>query len=220
MVFHSRTPSCNCIPTMSAPRSRAQVAIAIILGVFLGVTLLGPILEILLLIFAGLLVAAFLHGTARWIHDKTRLPRKLALAIVCVALVGGTVGWIFLVGPSISTQFAELRRAIPVAMDRIAEQLGQQGWGRQVMELFEGADELVTSGRVVAGAQSAFALIAGGVGAGLLVLFVGLFVAIDPGVYRRGLLSLVPVAHRLRAADVLAEAASTLTHCCSVNCSR
>ncbi|MDQ3339071.1 MAG: AI-2E family transporter [Myxococcota bacterium] len=197
---------------MSAPRSRAQIAIAIILGVFLGVTLLGPILEILLLIFAGLIVAAFLHGTSRWINDKTRLPRNLALAIVCVILVGATVGWSFVVAPSISTQFGELRQTIPVAMDRIAERVGQQGWGAQVVEMFEGADEVFTSGRIVSGAKSAFSLIAGGIGAGLLVLFVGLFVAIDPGVYRRGLLSLVPVAHRPRAAEVLADAASTLTH--------
>ena len=196
---------------MSAPRSRAQVAIAIILGVFLGVTLLGPILGILFLIFAGLLVAAFLHGTAQWISDKTRLPRKLALTIVCVVLVGSTLGFSFLVAPSIATQFGELRQAIPVAMERIAERLGQQGWGGQVAQMFESADELATSGRIVSGAKSAFSLIAGGLGAGLLVLFVGLFVAIDPGVYRRGLLSLVPVRHRPRADEVLADAAVTLT---------
>jgi predicted PurR-regulated permease PerM len=199
------------VPTTTVARGRAQIAIAIFLGVFLGVTLLEPILNILLLIFAGLLVAAFLHGTARWISDKTRLPRRLALAIVCVFLVGSSLGWILLVAPSIATQFGELRQTIPVAMERIAERVGQQGWGSQVVELFEGADELLTSGSIVSGARSAFSLIAGGLGAALLVLFVGLFVAIDPDVYRRGVLSLVPVRHRLRAGEVLADAASTVT---------
>ncbi len=40
---------------------------------------------------------------------------------------------------------------------------------------------------------------------GLLVVFVAIFVAVDPGLYRRGLVSLVPIGKRDRANEILDE---------------
>ncbi len=191
--------------------TRAQVAIAIVLGVYVGVTLLAPLFAVLLMLFAGLLVAAFLHGSAHWIHAKTRIPQKLALLIVCVLIVASVVAWAMLAAPSIAKQFGELGETLPVALDRLAARVGQEGWGQYLIGMFEGGD-VMTSGRLVAGARTAFSLISELLGAGLLILFVGLFVAADPGVYRRGSLALVPVRRRDRLGEVLEDLASTLRH--------
>lgn len=191
--------------------NRAQVAIAIILGVYVSVTLLAPLFGILLILFAGLLVAAFLHGSAHWIHAKTRIPQNLALLLVCVLIVASVVAWAMLAAPSIAKQFGELGETLPVALDRLAARVGQEGWGQYLIGMFDGG-EGITSGRLVAGARTAFSLVSGVLGTGLLILFVGLFVAADPGVYRRGLMALVPVRRRHRIGEVLEELARTLRH--------
>jgi predicted PurR-regulated permease PerM len=44
----------------------------------------------------------------------------------------------------------------------------------------------------------------------VMVAFIGLYLAIDPGIYRRGLLSLVPLDRRARAAEILAAVGEAL----------
>jgi len=50
----------------------------------------------------------------------------------------------------------------------------------------------------------------GGIGGFVLVLFIAMYIAIDPGLYRAGLLHLVPHGHRPRAKEVLQALAVTL----------
>lgn len=50
----------------------------------------------------------------------------------------------------------------------------------------------------------------GALGSFVIMLFIGLYVAIDPGCYRRGLVHVLAPSARLRGEEVLAKAASTL----------
>ncbi|MBD0271200.1 MAG: AI-2E family transporter [Acetobacteraceae bacterium] len=59
-------------------------------------------------------------------------------------------------------------------------------------------------------AYSAFSLATGWLGNAIVVAFVGLFVAADPGTYRRGVLALLPRGRRRRVGEVLDEMAAVL----------
>ncbi|MBA3817397.1 MAG: AI-2E family transporter [Deltaproteobacteria bacterium] len=193
----------------SATAKAVRIAAYLIIT-YLLLTLLGPVVHVLLLVFAGLLVATFLDATTAWLAKRLKLPRKLALALVCVLLAGATVSFWIAVLPSLSRQVEELGKALPLAVDRLATTLGREGWGSDLVSQIKKADEMVSSQAALRSATTAAGLILGGLGSVALVLFIGLFVAVEPGQYRRGFLRLVPVARRERFGDVIDHTVTSL----------
>ncbi|MDQ3364399.1 MAG: AI-2E family transporter [Myxococcota bacterium] len=191
--------------TAKAVRIAAYLVVAYLL-----VRLLGPVVNVLLLVFAGLLVATFLDATAVWLAKHLKLPRKLALALVCLLLAGATVGFWLAVLPALSAQIDELGKTLPVAIDRLATMFGAEGWGTDLASQVDKADDMVSSQSALRGATTAASLVLGGLGSAALILFIGLFVAVEPGQYRSGFLRLVPVARRERFADVIDHTVTSL----------
>jgi predicted PurR-regulated permease PerM len=155
--------------------------------------------DVLLLGFGGVLVAVLLRHLAGIPSHWLRLPIGASLAAVVLGLV--LLGALFVtsVGPQVAVQFEQLWQSLPEALQRFREFVASYDWGR---------DLLATGGQPRAG--TLFNLATGLLGTlfnaftdALLVLVLGLFLAADPQLYRRGLLRLVPPARRPRGAEVL-----------------
>ena len=162
------------------------------------------IVDVLLLAFAAVLVAVLLRGLADWIGRPLRLSQgwALAAAVAMLLVVVGASSWVF--GREVSAQIDQLKQILPEAWDRLRERLQSHVWGRAVIEQVRALDARVVSEGVVSNFGSLVATTLGALGNLLLVLAGGVFLSIQPGLYRDGMLALVPRGAEHRARKALA----------------
>ncbi|HEV3338934.1 MAG TPA: AI-2E family transporter [Pirellulales bacterium] len=166
---------------------------------------------VLLTIFTGILLAVFLSGLRDVVVRYTRLPRGLALAVVCLGLVAafGLLGW--LMAARLAEQAHQFSRELPEAVKHLREQLQDYPWGswaaEELREVRSSAEEGEKALSRAAGAASA-AL--NGVTTTVVILFLALFLAFDPDLYKRSLVRLVPIDRRDHALEVIESATGAL----------
>jgi predicted PurR-regulated permease PerM len=186
-------------------------------------------IDILLAAFAGILLGILLRTLIHVVQRAIPLGDGWALATVLVVLMGilGAGGW--LLAPVVAEQAEELAERIPQIAEEIEEYLEQRGWGRWLLSQAgqePGAEEAQAGGQAPPpdDAESRMSLpdgTAAGV-AGLLsvlstwgaylltALFVGLFTAANPSLYRNGVVHLFPMRHRARLGEMLDRIGETL----------
>ena len=171
---------------------------------------LGGLLDILLLAFAGVLLALFLHGSGAWLAKRLHLPEPLGVGAICLGVAGLVAITVWAAAPAVAAQIDELSRALPKAADQAGAALNRYDWGRAIVERARHLDDLLGRREALSRAGGVLSTTLGALGAFVGFLFVGLFVAFEPGLYRRGLLHLVPLGARRRADEILSETAHTL----------
>lgn len=191
-------------------RRAALPALVILAALTVVLWLIGGLLEVLLLAFAGLLLGLCLDGAGRRVAALVRLPRQACVAAICLALAALASLALWAAAPAVSAQVDELGRSLPRAIDRGAELVERYDWGRALVERARHLDELLVRRETLRRAGGFLSTSAGAVGGFLVFAFIGLFVAFEPDVYRRGLLRLVPRGARRRAGEVLARIAHVL----------
>lgn len=185
-------------------RRRLVAGVVTVTGTVLVIWIAWNAIDVLLLAFAGVLLAVLLDGLARFVARHTPLRRTWALGLVLLCLLGGTVGFWWLVGPSIAEQFEGLREKVPQSVERLREALAGTAWGRDVLERVPDWDEVSPDRQALTGGITGFFSTAAGVVSGLaFVLLAGLYGALRPELYTRPVVRLVAPAHRARAEQVL-----------------
>jgi predicted PurR-regulated permease PerM len=167
----------------------------------------------LLLIFAGLLFAALLDACTRGLSNFLPLPRGVNLAIVSVILAIIVAGLLFWSGVSIALQINDLVRALNQQLHALEQ--GMAALGVTSADANGHASPISHLGQLLfpnphqlfGEARNAFTFAVGGIGEAVIVVLIGLFVAIDPGAYRRGLVELMPPRRSHMAGIVLDETA-------------
>ncbi|HSP24918.1 MAG TPA: AI-2E family transporter [Saliniramus sp.] len=165
--------------------------------------------EVLLVIFAGILLAVALSSASDGLAARTPLNRGFSLLFVIILAAAGLVGLGFLVVPqAMGELWALWERMIAIAGD-------VQQWAQQfaVLDLPEENGENGGIGEAMLGTVQEAAGAAAGVlmttlgalSTILIIVILGGFVAADPGQYLRGLGRLVPQRHRPRVSEVLAK---------------
>ena len=124
----------------------------------------------------------------------------LAVLVVLGAAVG--VGW--LLAPRMAEQVTSLSRQLPQSLAHLQGQLEQYGWGQQLLKELPDRDSLLDKllagqGNWLRRTLGLFSTTVGVLGNLYIVLFVSVFLMADPRPYRRGIVLLVPPAHRDRA---------------------
>lgn len=153
--------------------------------------------SVFILLFAGIVVATVLRVLAAPIARNTPLGPRGALGVVVVALLAifGLAIWMF--GDRLGQQFGQIATQLPKAWDGVRQWLEQYQAGRYVLDAlsvsFNGADNV--PGRIAKLATTTFGAIADAA----IILVLGFFLALEPGLYRRGLIKLVPPRGRARA---------------------
>ena len=175
--------------------------------VVIGALLLWQLLDVVLLVFAAVLFAIILRSLAALIeaHTPLVLPWSLALsALLIAALVGG---FAYLLGAQVHAQSMSLATRIPELIDALSVRFGieeLQG------ELLERAQQWTTGGGVVGKLVGYTSGLIGVVVNVLLVVFAGIYFAVDPELYRRGALRLVPRGLRSEAGSAFDNAGQAL----------
>jgi predicted PurR-regulated permease PerM len=114
--------------------------------------------------------------------------------------------------PALDEQVRELANKLPAALDRLESTLRELSWGRWVLAQAPDLSTVATEdgGGWVSRITGVFSATASAIVGVFVILFVGLYGAAEPDVYRRGLLALVPPDHRERVDEVLGRIVKTL----------
>lgn len=173
--------------------------------------LLWQVFDVLLLSFAGLLLAVFLRTLVRLLQQWLPLSGQWAFALLLLLLLvtTGLVGWYL--APQLTQDVNQLTGEIPAAFEELTTQLANYGWAQDLL------DRVLNGGRMVPSSTTLFTRITGTFSSAMNVLtnivfvfFVGLFLAANPSLYRNGLLQLVPASRRTRMDQVINEVIITL----------
>jgi len=176
----------------------------------LALLLLWLAAKMLLCIFAGILFALLLRGLTEWVHDRSRLPMGLALAVVILAILVVIAAIDYFLAPRIGHEFNELYQQVPAGLERVMRYLDRSSWGKSLVDELQPGNGGI-SARAVAGRFFGIASTTMGVVVGVVVvLFIGLYGAIDPDVYVAGAVRLFPPGRRARMREVLHAMARSL----------
>lgn len=159
---------------------------------------------VLLLAFFGLLLAILLRQPAEIVARHTPLPVGVALAVVAATFAGLVAGFVVSVGPQLLAQLEQLWTRLPAAVEQLEAALSQRDWGRALLERLD-APEDAPRWNVLGAIGGTVSTIFGVLANLVIVASVAIFLAADPGLYRRGVILLVPPLHRKRAAEILDE---------------
>ena len=172
--------------------------------------LLWAAVDVFLVVFAGVLLAVFLRGLADLLHHYTGLPRSWSLAVVGLALAAllGLGGWFL--ASQVAQQFDEFGHSLRAAWGQAQQYLHQYEWGRQALTVTSLDQWMPGRGNLLGRVSGVFSTALGALANLLVILFIGIYLAVDPGLYRRGVLHLVPLRGRPRAAEVLDAVGYTL----------
>jgi len=190
-------------PAVRRELKKASVWLGLAALMALAVLLIQP----LLIIFGGLVVAALLDGGVRLIHRVVKLPRGLAIALLVLATIGflGFVG--YSTGVQVSDQFAQLRATLMVQWARLSTWAAAHGMMPEAGNFNDLAQQAMGSvGRVTGFIGSAF----GAVGTFVMIIVIGIFIAIEPKLYERGLQWMVPQSERREFAVTIERMAKTM----------
>ena len=192
------------------PAGRGPSPLAALGAVALAV-LAWQIIDILLMVFAGLLLAVLLRTLVRAAARAVPLPERWLYPSVLALLATGACLAAALLAPRLAAEVAEVRAGFPAAVRALEDRLAAYGWGERLIGELPSLSTLDLLGSGVLGRLSeAFSVTVGALANLVFVLFVGVFVAADPTGYRDGALRLVPPARRARARAVADAVVATL----------
>lgn len=166
--------------------------------------LLTATISIVLLAFAGVLFGIFLNRLSRAVSYVLPLGYTWAYMLVLVILVGGgTAGAVYL-GSSVSEKIMQLQSQLRKSSRSLETRLENQEWLNTSWQSLVSPGEVLP--QVAQGMWSALWVVTGAI----VILAVGMYLAYDPALYRRGLLAATPREHREKSDRLLHETGTVL----------
>ena len=158
--------------------------------------------DVLLILFAGILLAVFLRGLANLLSHYTLLPKNVALIIAIVAFFAGIGGLLWLFGPAIANGFDKLFESLNKAVDQLQQLIQQYNFLQQALQtLRSNAMSLIPErlGRIIGLFSSAIGLAT----TFFFIVITGIYLCIEPHIYINSSVRLLPINKRERASNVL-----------------
>jgi predicted PurR-regulated permease PerM len=167
-------------------------------------------MHLLLLFFAGVLVAVLFDAMTRLVTAHTFLSRSTAFPLVVLALLSviGLAAW--LQWSTLTAQFDSLVQELVDSVSQLKQWAQHTSWGRAALREGTGEEAIGKAEDALPQLTSFFTSAFGALADMVIVAFIGLYVAASPQAYVNGALRLLPGRHRARAIDVMGEIASRL----------
>ncbi len=186
-----------------------RLFLLILFGLIVAVLVIA--LQFWCVVFAGVMLGIFLSRISRYVERLSGASYRISLACVLAAFVMLVTAGFFFVFPRFGEQLAGLSKELTSAIDDVVARTREWSWMDGL------ADQMPKLSGQLLGGLDATAILGGvfssvwAAGTAMfLVLFVGLFLAIDPQLYQQGVLLLCPPKHRPRASEVLNASSETL----------
>ncbi len=181
--------------------------VLIVVGIALLALLLVHLRQVVVLAFGCVLVGVALRSGASWVARHSGMGDRVALAALLIGLALLVSVGIWSIGEPMSEEFGALRVALPKGLEAITRWLDSHAFGRWLLQWWREADAPLEWTKVA----GLFGSAVGAIGAAVLMTVVGIYLAADPGLYRRGVLHLVPYRQRARVERALGDAGAGLS---------
>jgi predicted PurR-regulated permease PerM len=178
-------------PLVRHELKRATVWLGAIL-LIAGVILLA---QPLLLIVAGIVFASMLDGGARLLGRVLPIGRGWRLGIVSLGAVAFMVGTIWFAGYELAGQAAAFREVVTGQTQRVLEWAAAFGLSPGDVNVDQIAQQAMSGlGRLTSAVTSAL----GALTSFVMILVIGIFIAVEPRLYERGIAWMLPIQSRDR----------------------
>ena len=193
---------------ISNPQLRLEVRKALVWVGVIGMAALAVyISQSLLVIFAALVFATMIDGGARLIGRYLPIPRNLRIAMVLLLAVAFLVWLGYFAGSQIADQAATLPAIVEKQLNDVIGMAQKSGFQISLSDAQSMANQVVSG---VGTVTRAIGGIAGVVGTVAVILIIGIYVALEPNLYERGVEWMAPRSGRSELRKTLAEMALTL----------
>lgn len=204
---------------MSAKSSQAEnsfvlrvvKATLIVAGIVTLLLICWYAIDVLMLIFASVLVGVFLRGLSSQINTYTGIQQKWSLLIVLTVL-GALIGLaVWFLAARVILQLDYLAKQLPLAFATVTSSFKAYDWGNRFLAEMPTAMELVRGqGTVLGRITGVFSGVLGALLNVVIVIVLGSYLAAEPRLYSKGLASLVPARYRNDAEAVIEHISITL----------
>jgi predicted PurR-regulated permease PerM len=145
--------------------------------------------EPLLLIFGGVVFAAILDGGTRLLGRVLPIGRGWRLLIISLLALAFIVGTVWFAGVQLTAQFAALRDIVTLQINRLLALGATYGLGVETVQPQQLLEQAMSSlGRLT----SAVSSVLGGLTSLSMIIIIGLFIAVEPRIYERGIAWMLP----------------------------
>lgn len=172
--------------------------------------LVWQLTEVALVIFSAILIAVAFCGLAEPISKLLKVPHGASVLIVTLIFVGSIAAPLTIYGKHLWAQFDEIALDIPAALESLKQTIEAHPSGLLLEELVGGAD----FSKAVAPVAQHLGALAAALGTvtsyGTFMLFGGIYLALDPALYTKGLIHLTPVEQRERVRRFLGRSGTAL----------
>jgi predicted PurR-regulated permease PerM len=168
------------------PYLRRLIVTIVVIGLAL---LLWQLRDVVLLAFAAILIAVLLLTVTDLVKSVTKLGHRWALTIagLLVILVLGLIWWV--TWPSFQEQLSRLVTRVKESLDQIETTFGitLPATAQEFVDTISGAADQIwaTLASLAGGILNMLAML-------IMVIFSGVYLAVDPGLYRRGFVLMFP----------------------------
>lgn len=166
------------------------------------------LLDLLILVFGAAILGTLIRGFADWIERHTPLSGHWCLAaalLLLAAAVAGT-GWLF--ATQFGGDFPRVGQTMAASWTALAKMVAQIPGGDGVAAAMQKPS--LPSDNLIPHLTGAISWVTNAALDLVIFLFGTVFIAAEPGLYRRGIVLLVPKQHRALADEALVEAGAAL----------
>jgi predicted PurR-regulated permease PerM len=179
--------------------------------------LFGKAAHVLLLLFLGILLALYLGALRDFLLRRLRIPARLAYIFAVLLTIGALTLLLAILVPPVLEQTQQLFRVLPnyiagweSAIDRAIERIPalRETWTPGEHRIYRAIlDQIGQSAQNVV--PRLFAIVHGTISI-FSVIVMGIYLSLQPGLYREWLIALFPPIHRDLIRDVLNDLGGTL----------
>ncbi len=166
----------------------------------IGLFLLYKLTDMLLVLFAGILLAVFFSGLAEIVRKYAKIRYHFALTLVILVLLGITVFLVWFIVPRVADQADRLMKSIPNATETIKSFLDKYNVGERLFGSPSNPQQVIPN--ILDQVSGVFTVTIGAVIDLLIVIFLGIYLSIDPHMYIRNFVKLFHPNRRKRLFEV------------------
>ncbi|MBU2956418.1 AI-2E family transporter [Paracoccus sp. 1_MG-2023] len=175
--------------------------------------------NLLLQIFAAILLAIALQSGARGLHRLTGLGMKPGVLVVLLAFLVVTVTALRMAGPAIMNQFEQLVQGLPDSWQALSDWISAHPIGQAVIDRLPTSEGSGGMSQMAGSLPNLLGLVTGTLNtmmgsmtAIFLLIVLSIYFAMESDTYREGALRLVAPDSRDRARDILDDLGHKLAH--------
>lgn len=192
---------------------RALVAVAIGLLALAIAYFLRRVGGMLLVLFAGVMLAVFVDGLVRLLRRAVPVARHWAVLITILLLLALLGVSLWFLGAPLASQLMQLATRLPQAIAQIKAQLHDIPWISPLMHGLPSPQQFFSvSQDLMPRVFGLFSTAIGALTSIFIIVFVGLYLVIDPSIYIAAAKRLVPPSKRPRIDEVFRAIGQALRH--------